>query len=191
MSTRLHLLHITKYIILLINDFYHNTLTFINLHLMLKLLIMRRLFVLVISVALCFSCNNKKNEYLPSSTKQEIKSPVYHNTTKEKEPSLDIHVEKAPNGISIADLYKNRNNYANKKVIVRGQVVKINNAIMDRNWVHIKDGTSEAGKSDLTFTTQEDVSVGDIVTFEGIVALDKEFGKGYVYPLVVENATLK
>ena len=152
---------------------------------------MRRLFVLVISIVLCVSCNNKNKEYLPLNTKQETKSPLYHSTTKEKEPPLDIHVEKAPNGITIAELYKNRNNYANKKVIVRGQVVKINNAIMDRNWVHIKDGTRESGESDLTLTTQEDVSVGDIVTFEGVVALDKEYGKGYVYPLVVENAALK
>jgi len=152
---------------------------------------MRRLFVLVISIVFCFSCNNKNKEYVPINTKQETKTPSYHSTTKEKEPPLDIHVEKAPNGITIADLYKNRNNHANKKVIIRGQVVKINKAIMDRNWVHIKDGTSEAEKSDLTFTTQEDVSVGDIVTFEGVVALDKEYGKGYVYPLIVENAVLK
>ena len=152
---------------------------------------MRHLLVLVFSIVLCISCNNKNKKYLPLNTKQETKSPLHHSTTKEKELPLDIHVEKAPNGITIADLYKNRNNYTNKKVIVRGQVVKINNAIMDRNWVHIKDGTSDAGKSDLTFTTQEDVSVGDILTFEGVVALDKEFGKGYVYPLVVENATLK
>lgn len=152
---------------------------------------MRRLFTLFIIIVLCVSCNNKNKEYLPLNTKQETKTPLYHSTIEEKEPPLDIQVEKAPNGITIAELYKNRNNYANKKVIVRGQVVKTNNGIMDRNWVHIKDGTSEAGKSDLTFTTQEIVSVGDVVTFEGVVALDKEYGKGYVYPLVVENATFK
>jgi len=152
---------------------------------------MRRLFVLIFSVVLCASCNNKKKEYLPVNTEQETKTPSYHGKDKEKKPQPDIHVDKAPDGITIAELYKNRNDYANKKVIVRGQVVKINNAIMDRNWVHLKDGTKDADKSDLTFTTQEEVKVGDIITFEGTVALDKEYGKGYVYPLVVENATLK
>ena len=158
---------------------------------MLNLFIMRRLLTLVICIVLCISCNNKNKKYLPINTEQETKIPLHHPTIKQKEPPLDIHVEKAPDGITIADLYKNRNNYADKKVIVRGQVVKINNGIMDRNWVHIKDGTSEAGKSDLTITTQEIASVGDIVTFEGVVALDKEYGKGYVYPLVVENGVFK
>jgi len=152
---------------------------------------MRRFIVLVISIVLWVSCNNKNKEYRPIITEQETKTPLHHSTIEKKEPPLDIHVEKAPDGITIGDLYKNRNNYGNKKVIIRGQVVKINKGIMDRNWVHIKDGTSEAGKSDLTITTQEVVSVGDIVTFEGVVALDKEYGKGYVYPLVVENGVFK
>ena len=62
---------------------------------------------------------------------------------------------------------------------------------MDRNWVHLKDGTSHSGKSDLTFTTLEEVKVGDIVILEGTVALEKEYGAGYIYPLIVENAILK
>ena len=103
----------------------------------------------------------------------------------------DIKVDPAPGGITIGELFKNRNNYANKKVLIRGQVVKVNKNIMDRNWVHLKDGTSDAGKSDLTLTTLIEVKVGDIVTFEGIVALDKEYGAGYVYPLIVERASLK
>jgi len=152
---------------------------------------MRHLFVFVISAILCTSCNNKNKEYLPINTEQETKTPSYHSTPKKQEAQPDIHVEKAPDGITIGELYKTRNDYANKKVIVRGQVVKINNDIMDRNWVHLKDGTSDDDKSDLTFTTQEKVNVGDIVTFEGVVALDKEYGKGYVYPLVVENASIK
>ena len=152
---------------------------------------MKHLFILVISVVLCVACNNNKKEYVPVNTEQETKTPLYHKTAKEKEAQPDIHVDKAPDGITIAELYKNRNDYANKTVIIRGQVVKINNGIINRNWVHLKDGTSEDGKSDLTFTTQAEVNVGDIVTFEGVVALDKEYGKGYVYPLVVENASIK
>lgn len=103
----------------------------------------------------------------------------------------DIKVNPAPGGITIGELFKNRTNYANKKVLVRGQVVKVNKNIMDRNWVHLKDGTSDEGKSDLTFTTLIEVKVGDIVTFEGVVALNKEYGAGYVYPIIVEGAALK
>ena len=110
------------------------------------------------------------------------------NHTKLKE---DIKVDPAHGGITIGELFKNRNNYANKKVLIRGQVVKVNKNIMDRNWVHLKDGTSDAGKSDLTITTLIEMKVGDIVTIEGVVALDKEYGAGYVYPLIVEGTSLK
>jgi len=122
---------------------------------------------------------------------ESIPNDSLHNKLKvqEKKPIIDVDI--APDGIRIAELMKNRDNYANKKIIIRGQVVKINAGIMDRNWVHLKDGTSHSGKSDLTFTTQEVVKVGDVVTFEGTVALEKEYGAGYIYPLIVENAVLK
>jgi hypothetical protein len=53
------------------------------------------------------------------------------------------------------------------------------------------DGTKGENRSDLTFTTNDVVKVGDTVTFEGVLALDREFGAGYVYPLIVENAVVK
>ncbi|MDX5583413.1 MAG: hypothetical protein QNK20_00585 [Aureibaculum sp.] len=122
---------------------------------------------------------------------ESIPNDSLHNKLKDQEKKPIINVDIAPDGIRIAELMKNRDNYTNKKIIIRGQVVKINAGIMDRNWVHLKDGTSHSGKSDLTFTTHEEVKVGDIVTFEGTVALDKEYGAGYIYPLIVENAILK
>jgi hypothetical protein len=130
----------------------------------------------------------------PIISKITAKDSLYHQKNIQKPLDTleqDIHVEVAEGGITIAELYKNGKNYENKKVLIRGQVVKTNNGIMDRNWVHLKDGTDDEGKSDLTFTTQEMVKVGDVVTFEGVVALDKEFGAGYVYPLIVEQAVLK
>ena len=124
-----------------------------------------------------------KNDSMPNdSLHQQV-------LVQEKKPVINVDI--APNGIRIAELMKNRENYANKKVIIRGQVVKINANIMDRNWVHLKDGTSHSGKSDLTFTTLEEVNIGDVVTFEGTVAIEKEYGAGYIYPLIVEDAKLK
>jgi len=110
---------------------------------------------------------------------------------KEIELKENIKVDPAPGGITIGDLYKNQTKYANKKVIIRGKVVKVNSNIMDRNWVHLKDGTSNEGKSDLAITTLKEVKVGDIVTLEGIVAINKEYGAGYIYPLIVEGAATK
>ena len=80
--------------------------------------------------------------------------------------------------------------FKEKTVTVRGQVVKVNMDIMDRNWVHLVDGTKGTDKSDLTFTTLELVKVGDTVVFKGVLAIGREFGAGYVYPLIVEEAVL-
>ncbi|MFD1314465.1 GW dipeptide domain-containing protein [Namhaeicola litoreus] len=106
-----------------------------------------------------------------------------------KEEQENISVEKAKGGITIAELYENKENYKGKTVLVKGKIVKINDQIMDKNWVHLKDGTSFDGKSDLTFTTQESLTVGDVVTMTGKVTLDKDFGAGYIYPLIVEEAS--
>lgn len=103
----------------------------------------------------------------------------------------DINVTPVEGGITIGELYKNRNDYANKKVIVTGQVVKVNESIMGRNWVHLQDGTEFSGNYDLTVTTEQSAKVGDQVTFEATVTLDKDFGAGYTYELILEDGILK
>ena len=110
-----------------------------------------------------------------------------HSGRKQADPSEDIHVEKAQGGVTIAELYENAKNYAGKKVKVSGVVVKVNNQIMGRNWVHIQDGTKYGEDYDLTFTTQDVVNVNDVVIIEGEVAVDKDFTSGYFYPVIVEN----
>jgi hypothetical protein len=63
---------------------------------------------------------------------------------------------------------------------------------MSRNWVHIQDGTKNDGKvADLTITTNANVQVGDNVSFEGKITLDKDFGAGYKYNVIMEQGVLK
>lgn len=100
----------------------------------------------------------------------------------------DISVEPATGGISIADLYKNKDNYNEKPARIRGIVVKFNKNIMGKNWVHIQDGTSADDNFDLTITTMDEVSEGNIVTFEGTIRLNKDFGAGYAYDVIMEDA---
>lgn len=102
----------------------------------------------------------------------------------------DISVDPAQGGISIGELYKNRTQYEGKRVLIKGQVVKVNSKIMGKNWVHLQDGTKDGENFDLTITTQEEVKVDDVVTFEGLVTLNKDFGAGYSYELIVEEARL-
>jgi len=100
----------------------------------------------------------------------------------------DITVDVAEGGITISDLYSNRDSYADKMVKVRGEVVKVNPDIMGINWIHIQDGTSDSGNFDLTVTTHDKPEVGDIVTFEGKISVNKDFGAGYKYNVIMEDA---
>jgi len=96
----------------------------------------------------------------------------------------------AENGISLGELFTNKKSLSGKSIIVRGKVVKINKEILDRNWVHIIDGTQFENKKSLTVTTKEMVKIGDTVTFKGTIVLEKDFGKGYVYDILLEEGEL-
>jgi len=102
----------------------------------------------------------------------------------------EISIEPAEGGITIGELLANTDSYAGKTVRIKGQVTKVNRAIMGKNWVHLQDGTSASDKFDLTITTQEQVNVEDVVTFEGTIVLNKDFGAGYVYEVLMEEAKL-
>jgi len=75
--------------------------------------------------------------------------------------------------------------------LVKGKVTKVNLEIMDLNWIHIQDGTAFNDQYDLTLTNKETAEVGEIITFEGKLALDKDFGSGYFYALILEEAIKK
>jgi hypothetical protein len=102
-----------------------------------------------------------------------------------------IKIEKPENGTSLEELFSNKESFSNKTIIVKGKVVKINSDIMKKNWVHISDGTQFEGKKSLTVTTTETVKVGDIVTFQGTIILNKDFGQGYIYDILLEQGQLK
>ena len=102
-----------------------------------------------------------------------------------------IVVPKAEGGITIAELYSKKNSFAGKTVKICGKVVKFAGGIMNKNWVHIQDGTKDAGNFDLTVTTQDSVKIGDVAVFEGLVALNKDIGAGYFYDILLENAKVK
>ena len=41
---------------------------------------------------------------------------------------------------------------------------------------------------DITVTSDQTAKVGDIVIIEGTLTVDKDFGAGYFYDVIVENA---
>jgi len=72
-------------------------------------------------------------------------------------------------------------------------VVRYNGGILDRNWIHLQDGTGKAGDgtNDILVTTTGTAKVGDVITARGTLAVDKDFGAGYTYAVLVENATIE
>lgn len=91
-------------------------------------------------------------------------------------------------GVDLATLIAKKEAYSGQQVRVRGRVVKVNNMIMDRNWIHIQDGSGKG--VDLTITTKETVPMGAVVGFEGRIAINKDFGAGYKYSIILEDAQL-
>ncbi len=106
-----------------------------------------------------------------------------------------VKVEKATgaNAYTVAEVWAKRAKLDKKQVNVKGKVVKVSKQIMNRNWVHIQDGSGDQkqGTHNLVVTSQDAPEVGDVVTISGTVAKDKDFGAGYLYKVIVENATIK
>jgi hypothetical protein len=106
-----------------------------------------------------------------------------------------IKVDKASgsDAYTVAELYEKSVELDTRSVSVRGEVVKVSESIMGKNWVHIQDGTgtSAKGTNDILVTSQDLPSVGDIVTANGILAKDRDFGSGYKYAVIVEQTSIK
>lgn len=91
---------------------------------------------------------------------------------------------------TVAVLNKDKTALAGKTVSAQGKVVKVNNGIMGRNFVHVQDGTGDAGNNNLIVTSKDTANVGDSVSVTGVVAVNRDFGGGYSYPLLVEEAKI-
>lgn len=98
-------------------------------------------------------------------------------------------ITKAEGGKTVAEVFAGKDQLAGKTVVVRGKVVKVNVGIMGRNWLHVRDGSGGDGTNDLTVTTASAAPhVGDIVLVTGVLALNRDFGMGYAYDAIIENA---
>jgi len=109
-------------------------------------------------------------------------------------PLQDVSVPKAQgeNGYTVEELFAKAKELNGKKVRVQGKVVKFSPNIMGKNWVHVQDGTGNPLQNthDLVITTGETVEMNSVVTLEGTLAADKDFGAGYKYAAIIEQAAL-
>ena len=122
------------------------------------------------------------------------KMPENHPNTKvsaDTAAKVDLTgISKAEGGKTVAELNAGKADLNGKEVTLRGKVVKYNAQIMGKNWLHVQDGSGDAtdGSNDITVTTMTEAKVGDTVLVTGKLTLDKDFGYGYKYALIIEDA---
>jgi len=122
----------------------------------------------------------------PTGTTTTMASP--HGKIKPASAATPVEgINKVEGGNTIAELYTDKQKLDGKAVRVRGKVTKFTAGVMGKNWLHIRDSSS---MDDLTVTTDSTAAIDAVVVIEGKLALDKDFGFGYVYPLIVEDATV-
>lgn len=129
------------------------------------------------------------------SLKQKFKTIVFGNLASEPQAKhvvpvvkATIHITKAlgKNAHTVEEIISKAEKLKGTIVLVSGKVVKYNTQIMGKNWIHLRDGSG----ADLLVTTANETKVGDVVTVKGIVRTNKNFGAGYSYKVLLEDATL-
>ena len=101
-----------------------------------------------------------------------------------------ITVKHGSGEMEIGKLLEGKAGFNGKTVKLKGKVTKYNGGIMQKNWIHLQDGTAAGDKFDITITSTQEVKVGDMITVEGQIALNKDFGYGYFYDVIMENAKI-
>lgn len=120
----------------------------------------------------------------PKTTSQD----VLDHSGSEEPYKYEKQVIKGEGSMKIADLVADSKKMEGQTVQLSGVCVKINSQIMGRNWIHLKDGSKD--DFDMVITSDEFVPEGSIVTMKGIVTLNKDFGAGYKYDLIVEEGVI-
>jgi hypothetical protein len=118
-----------------------------------------------------------------------------HSSVSKADFTGDIKVPKAtgPQARTVAEIISKSAELKDKTVLLHARVVKYNSAVMGKNWLHLRDGSGSAADAtnDLLATSAETAKVGDIVLLSGTVRRDKDFGSGYAYKVLIEDAKLQ
>lgn len=89
-------------------------------------------------------------------------------------------------GKTLAEVFAQRTALVGQEIGIRAKVVKFSPNIMKTNWIHLQDGSE--GNRDLTITSAATPGVGDTVVVKGTLEQNQDFGYGYKYDLIIQNA---
>jgi hypothetical protein len=123
----------------------------------------------------------------------DMSAPAPSSKKAEGKEIEDLKIEKAQgeNAYNLDEVFAKKAELQDKIISVRGQVVKVSAGIMDRNWIHIKDGTGVNGANKLVITSKDEPNIGDVVTCTGVFHNNVDFGGGYQYAIIMEDAAVK
>ncbi len=142
------------------------------------------------------------NAYLPAEKAAEAAATAASGDATTVNPGTDGHpqvvidasgidfsgIEKPAGGMTVAEIHAAKGALDGKEILVRGKVVKFTGNVMNRNWIHLRDGSGEGAGADLAVTSAAAVKVGQTILVRGVAAEDKDFGYGYHYDILIEEA---
>jgi len=146
---------------------------------------------LIVSVA---GCGQKEAppEAAPAEAPAADASAMPHPMPSQMPADVDLSgIARAEGGRTVAEIFADKDQLSGQPVVFRGKVVKANANILGKNWLHVRDGSGAEGENDLTVTTAALPEVGDTVLVSGTVALGQDFGMGYQYDILIEDATVE
>jgi hypothetical protein len=132
--------------------------------------------------------NEKRKVNAHKGSDMSEPAPGKKKTEKKIVEGLKVKKASGEAAYTIAEIIEKKDMLQDKTIAVSGQVVKVSTGIMGRNWVHIKDGS---GENKLVITTNDSSDIGDVVTFSGVFHNNVDFGGGYQYAVILENASIK
>ncbi len=127
----------------------------------------------------------------PSQAELQAAMVAQHSAAAAGAPDVGpIKVAKAEGGKTVAEIFAQRTALKDKEVLLRGKVVKFTPEVMGKNWIHLRDGSGSREKKDddIAVTTTGTAAVGEVVLVRGVVHLDRDFGAGYTYTVLLEDA---
>jgi hypothetical protein len=151
------------------------------------------------SILFVNKCSTNKSELIPANglSKEKEKMLMPHSgmissfhKKAEKEKLVKVNLKKKKGELTVADLLKNSEKFSGKEVIIKGVVVKYLPEIMNKNWLHLQDGTDYNGNGEIVITTLAKVKKGQTVTMKGKLSTNVDFGYGYKYNVIIQNADL-
>ncbi|MCX7991255.1 MAG: hypothetical protein N2999_04355 [Proteobacteria bacterium] len=115
-------------------------------------------------------------------TFKEIYFVTYVNPIKDKSENQPKDTKALD--ITLQELYKNKDKYNGKLVKLQGFITKASPNIMGKNWYHVGDKDKNY---DIVVSSADNSDLGDLVSVEGTVTLNKSIGGGYNFPIFIED----